>query len=54
MIPPVDPTVLESNPQFAEFYKTLTSTVLNPDGSTRNASQAKIQEEIQEVNCFMV
>ncbi|EAU35813.1 conserved hypothetical protein [Aspergillus terreus NIH2624] len=35
MIPPCDPTILETNPQFKKLYQNLTTTLLNPDGSTR-------------------
>lgn len=35
MLPPCDPTILESNPQFKKLYTELTSSILNPDGSTR-------------------
>ncbi|KAL5343727.1 hypothetical protein BJX70DRAFT_121129 [Aspergillus crustosus] len=35
MIPPCDPTILAGNTQFKRLYQQLTSTLLNPDGSTR-------------------
>ncbi|KAN0070054.1 hypothetical protein V8E54_011635 [Elaphomyces granulatus] len=35
MIPPCDPTVLDSNPQFKRLRQQLTTTLLNQDGSTR-------------------
>ncbi|KAL3464111.1 hypothetical protein BJX64DRAFT_286800 [Aspergillus heterothallicus] len=35
MIPPCEPTVLTNNPQFQRLYQHLTTTLLNPDGSTR-------------------
>ncbi|RJE21544.1 hypothetical protein PHISCL_06116 [Aspergillus sclerotialis] len=35
MIPPCDPSILESNPQFKKLYQNLTTSILNPDGSTR-------------------
>ncbi|KAJ5101641.1 hypothetical protein NUU61_003863 [Penicillium alfredii] len=35
MIPPCDASILEHNPQFKRLYETLTTTLLNPDGSTR-------------------
>ncbi|KAK3990793.1 hypothetical protein QBC44DRAFT_324747 [Cladorrhinum sp. PSN332] len=41
MIPPVDDSVLRNNPQFAELYTTLTTVILNPDGSTRKDPAAK-------------
>jgi diphthamide biosynthesis protein 3 len=38
MLPPVDPTLLETNPQFAFLYKHVTTQLLNPDASTRSIS----------------
>ncbi|RMJ25641.1 hypothetical protein PHISP_03513 [Aspergillus sp. HF37] len=35
MLPPCDPAVLQSNPQFSSLYQHLTTSLLNPDGSTR-------------------
>ncbi|GAT25993.1 autophagy protein Apg9 [Aspergillus luchuensis] len=35
MIPPCDPVILDNNPQFKRLYTHLTTTLLNPDGSTR-------------------
>ncbi|PYI02192.1 zf-CSL-domain-containing protein [Aspergillus sclerotiicarbonarius CBS 121057] len=35
MIPPCDPAILDNNPQFKRLYQHLTTTLLNPDGSTR-------------------
>lgn len=35
MIPPCDPSILENNPQFKKLYQNLTTSILNPDGSTR-------------------
>ncbi|RDW81085.1 uncharacterized protein DSM5745_04642 [Aspergillus mulundensis] len=35
MIPPCDPTILEQNPHFKRLHQHLTTTLLNPDGSTR-------------------
>ncbi|KAK4460114.1 hypothetical protein QBC42DRAFT_333392 [Cladorrhinum samala] len=41
MIPPVEDSVLQNNPQFAALYTTLTTEILNPDGSTRKDPAAK-------------
>jgi diphthamide biosynthesis protein 3 len=38
MIPPIAPTLLEANPQFAFLYKHVTTQLLNPDASTRSIS----------------
>ncbi|KAL2862885.1 zf-CSL-domain-containing protein [Aspergillus lucknowensis] len=51
MIPPCDPTVLANNPQFKRLYQHLTSTLLNPDGSTRaidaQPSRKKVIDELR-------
>ncbi len=39
MIPPVSPSVLATNPQFATLHKHLTTHVLNSDASTRSISE---------------
>lgn len=39
MIPPCDPSVLESNPRFKRLYQHLTSAVLNADGTTARADE---------------
>ncbi|KAH7366878.1 hypothetical protein B0T11DRAFT_348017 [Plectosphaerella cucumerina] len=36
MIPAVDESVLRDNPNFAALHHTLTTAILNPDGSTKN------------------
>ncbi|KAG0160163.1 hypothetical protein PDIDSM_7690 [Penicillium digitatum] len=43
MIPPCDPSILEHNPQFKRLYENLTTSLLNPDASTRvqSASPAR-------------
>jgi diphthamide biosynthesis protein 3 len=38
MIPPIDPTLLEANPQFAFLYKHVTTQLLNPDATTISIS----------------
>ena len=50
MFPPVDDAVLQNNPDFAALYKTLTTAVLNPDGSTKNDAAAKERNAVQEVS----
>ncbi|KAI1815067.1 hypothetical protein GGS20DRAFT_364367 [Poronia punctata] len=37
MLPPIDDDVLRDNPKFAALYKTITTEILNPDVSTRDA-----------------
>jgi hypothetical protein len=49
MFPPVDEAVLKNNPDFATLYNTLTTVVLNPNGSTKNDAVAKEREAVREV-----
>ncbi|KAJ5415603.1 hypothetical protein N7465_004298 [Penicillium sp. CMV-2018d] len=52
MIPPCDPSILEHNPQFKRLYENLTTSLLNPDASTRahSASPARtaVVEELKQ------
>ncbi|KAL2128077.1 hypothetical protein VTI74DRAFT_9756 [Chaetomium olivicolor] len=48
MLPPVENAVLENNPQFAALYSKLTSSVLNPDGSTKTDRVGKQRNEVRE------
>lgn len=49
MFPPVDDHVLENNPDFARLYKTLITSILNPDGSSRRSKETKENEAVQKV-----
>ncbi|KAI1382899.1 uncharacterized protein F4822DRAFT_423007 [Hypoxylon trugodes] len=40
MFPPIDEAVLKSNPDFGRLYKTVTTSLLNPDGSTESHDPA--------------
>ncbi|KAF9888124.1 hypothetical protein FE257_009260 [Aspergillus nanangensis] len=53
MIPPCDLAILENNPQFKRLYQQLTTTRLNPDGSTRaNDAQPERKAVLEELkNC---
>ena len=56
MLPPVEISTLEDNPQFAALYKRLTTNILNPDGSTKlspkeSISQAQIEEVCLSFSC---
>ncbi|KAI1734576.1 hypothetical protein F4680DRAFT_437947 [Xylaria scruposa] len=35
MLPPVDDRILKNNPRFEKLYNTITTSTLNPDGSTK-------------------
>ncbi|OAA58879.1 hypothetical protein ISF_06662 [Cordyceps fumosorosea ARSEF 2679] len=47
MFPPVDDHVLENNPDFARLYRTLTTSILNPDGTSRRSKESKENEAIR-------
>jgi hypothetical protein len=53
MLPPVDDAVLQSNPDFAALYTTLTSVVLNANGSTKAEPNAKERNAVREVCRFV-
>ncbi|KAL5001959.1 hypothetical protein BDV10DRAFT_140796 [Aspergillus recurvatus] len=46
MIPPCDPTILEHNPLFKRLHQHLTTTLLNPDGSTRAIDAQPARREV--------
>ncbi|OIW27904.1 hypothetical protein CONLIGDRAFT_453910 [Coniochaeta ligniaria NRRL 30616] len=48
MHPPVEDAVLQNNPEFAVLYNTLTTAVLNPNGSTKNDPARKEREAVKE------
>lgn len=50
MLPPVEESVLQHNPDFAVLYNTLTTAILNPNGSTKNDPATKEREAVREVN----
>ncbi|KAI1343651.1 hypothetical protein F5Y15DRAFT_426248 [Xylariaceae sp. FL0016] len=48
MLPPADVAVFQNNPKFEALYKTLTTSILNPDGSTKNDPGAKKRDAVKE------
>ncbi|KAK3304945.1 uncharacterized protein B0T15DRAFT_437712 [Chaetomium strumarium] len=48
MLPPVDESVLQANPEFATLYSKLTIDILNPDGSTRKGPGADERRSVTE------
>ncbi|GKT57541.1 hypothetical protein ColTof4_09533 [Colletotrichum tofieldiae] len=49
MLPPVEASVLQNNPEFAALHHALTTAILNPDGSTKKPAtkeQTSIQNEL--------
>ncbi|KAF1836875.1 hypothetical protein BDW02DRAFT_637620 [Decorospora gaudefroyi] len=47
MLPPVDPEVLQRNPNFEVLYADLCTRKLNPDGSTRDTKRQRVNDEIR-------
>lgn len=50
MIPPCDPSILEHNPQFKRLYENLTTSLLNPDASTRVQSASPARTAVVQVS----
>ncbi|KAI9898195.1 hypothetical protein N3K66_006555 [Trichothecium roseum] len=48
MIPPIDDSVLQSNPDFAVLYKRLTTEVLAPDGSSKNDPADRKRNQVKD------
>ncbi|KAF4629789.1 hypothetical protein G7Y89_g8357 [Cudoniella acicularis] len=46
MLPPIDDSILQSNPKFAALHKTLANNILNPDGSTKNHPAQKERDTV--------
>ncbi|KAI9768552.1 MAG: hypothetical protein M1840_004749 [Geoglossum simile] len=44
MLPPIDSSILRSNPQFEQLYAHLTTSLLNSDGSTKAKPSQKSQD----------
>jgi hypothetical protein len=55
MFPPVEEAVFQNNPKFAALHKTLTTRVLNPDGSSKNsyAAEREAAAEVSNLLGFM-
>lgn len=49
MLPPVEQSILDNNPDFASLHHTLTTVILNPDGSTKNDILRKERESVHNV-----
>lgn len=50
MLPPIPPSTLRENPQFAQLYRHLTTNILAPDGSMKPSLQeAQEREQVAEV-----
>lgn len=50
MLPPIPPSTLRENPQFAQLYRHLTTNILAPDGSMKPSPQeAQERKQVAEV-----
>ncbi|KAI4944722.1 hypothetical protein J4E91_008409 [Alternaria rosae] len=47
MLPPIDPAVLQRNPNFEILYKDLCTRKLNPNSSTRDTKKQRVHDEIR-------
>ena len=52
MLPPIDPAVLQRNPNFEILYKDLCTRKLNPNGSSRDTKKQRVHDEIRRVRIF--
>lgn len=50
MLPPVDPAILQRNPNFELLLKDLCTRKLNHDASTRDTRKQRVHEEIRRVS----
>ncbi|KAI0855048.1 hypothetical protein F4860DRAFT_507760 [Xylaria cubensis] len=48
MIPPVDDRILKNNPRFEKLYNTITTSILNPDGSTKIDPSAQQRDAVRQ------
>ncbi|KAI0182624.1 hypothetical protein EV127DRAFT_449103 [Xylaria flabelliformis] len=48
MIPPVDDRILKNNPRFEKLYSTITTSILNPDGSTKIDPSAQQRDAVRQ------
>lgn len=49
MLLPIDDAVLQSNPRFEKLYNTITTSILNPDGSTKIDPPARQRDAVRQV-----
>ncbi|RDW82312.1 hypothetical protein BP6252_03424 [Coleophoma cylindrospora] len=48
MLPPIEDSVLQSNPKFAVLYATLSQKILDPSGATKNSPAQKERDTVSE------
>ncbi|KAI0401777.1 hypothetical protein F4802DRAFT_600779 [Xylaria palmicola] len=48
MLPPVDDAILKKNPRFEKLYEALTTSILNPDGSTKIDPSAQQRDAVRQ------
>jgi hypothetical protein len=49
MLPPIEDSILQSNPKFAALHASLTKNILNPSGSTKHHPAQKERDAVFEV-----
>ena len=54
MLPPIDPVVLQRNPNFEILYKDLCTRKLNPNGSSRDTKKQRVHDEIRKVRISLL
>ncbi|KAF3765984.1 hypothetical protein M406DRAFT_38081 [Cryphonectria parasitica EP155] len=52
MLPPVEESVLKSNPEFAALHSTLTTAILNSDGTTKDDQSRAAREREAELDVY--
>ena len=52
MLPPVDESVLTANPDFEKLYKSLSTEILHPDGSTKKEADAEERDAVRQVSAW--
>ncbi|RWA02986.1 hypothetical protein EKO27_g12118, partial [Xylaria grammica] len=48
MLPPIDDNVLKANPRFEKLYNTITTSILNPDASTKLDPATKQHDAVRQ------
>jgi len=49
MLPPIEDSVLQSNPKFAALHATLSNNILNANGSTKHHPAQRERDAVTEV-----
>src|SRR2546430_2871764 len=54
MFPPIDPSVLNGNPQFDKLYSYLTTVALNPSGASRSEEHTSELQSQSNIVCRLL